>query len=98
MRDAKAASIASIMRTTLDIAADVLLAAKELAQREGSTAGAVISRLARQSLTGGSAAAASHAATPTAERLARLGIRALPHRGGVVTNAAIDRIRDEEGI
>jgi len=86
------------MRTTLDIADDVLLAAKELARHEQSSAGAVISRLARQSLTGGGAPSQSHALAPTAERLARLGIRALPHRGGIVTNASIDRIRDEEGI
>lgn len=85
------------MRTTLDIADDVLLAAKELAQRERSSAGAVISRLARQSLTAGAASPAAGAA-PMADRLARLGIRALPHRGGIVTNALIDRIRDEEGI
>ena len=36
------------MRTTLDIEDDVLQAAKELAQREGSTAGQVISALARR--------------------------------------------------
>ena len=38
------------MRTTLDIADDILRAAKEIAVREHSTAGAVISRLARQAL------------------------------------------------
>jgi len=80
------------MRTTLDIAEDVLLAAKELARRERSTVGAVISRLARQSLVAGDRPA------PTAERLARLGIRALPHRGGIIANASVDRIRDNEGI
>ena len=36
------------MRTTLDIEDDVLLAAKELARRSGSSAGQVLSRLARQ--------------------------------------------------
>ena len=39
------------MRTTLDIADDVLLAAKERARRENKTAGEVISELARQALT-----------------------------------------------
>jgi len=87
-----------IMRTTIDIAEDVLLAAKELARREGSSAGAVISRLARQSLIGGNAKPSSPNSTPTAKRLAKLGICALPHRGGVVTNTLIDRLRDEEGV
>ncbi len=40
------------MRTTLDIDDDVLLAAKELARREGETAGRVLSRLARAGLRG----------------------------------------------
>jgi hypothetical protein len=39
------------MRTTLDIEDDVLLAAKELARRDGTTAGRVISHLLRQALT-----------------------------------------------
>ena len=39
------------MRTTLDIDDDVLQAAKERASREGSTAGKVISDLARRALT-----------------------------------------------
>lgn len=64
--------------------------------------GAVISRLARQSLVAGGTEPSSPGPMPvpgpSAERLARLGIRALPHRGGIVTNAVIDRIRDEEGI
>ena len=38
------------MRTTLDIEDDVLQAAKELAEREKSTAGLVLSRLAREGL------------------------------------------------
>ncbi|MBI4028606.1 MAG: hypothetical protein HY360_26700 [Verrucomicrobia bacterium] len=36
------------MRTTLDIEDDVLEAARELAEREGSTSGRVLSTLARQ--------------------------------------------------
>jgi hypothetical protein len=39
------------MRTTLDIADDVLQAAKERARRERKTAGEVISELARSTLT-----------------------------------------------
>jgi hypothetical protein len=32
------------------------------------------------------------------EPLARYGIRPLPHRGGVVTNELVNRIRDEDGV
>ena len=39
------------MRTTLDIANDVLQAAKELARREKKTTGEVISELAQRALT-----------------------------------------------
>lgn len=39
------------MRTTLDIDDDVLQAAKELADARGSTAGKVLSELARKGLT-----------------------------------------------
>lgn len=39
------------MRTTLDIADDVLRAAKERARRENKTAGQVVSELLRQALT-----------------------------------------------
>lgn len=83
------------MRTTLDIADDVLYAAKELARTEHSSLGEVLSRLARQSLT---RSAAEPVQGETAARLARFGIQALPHRGGVVTDEQVNRIRKEEGI
>ncbi|MBL0159718.1 MAG: CopG family transcriptional regulator [Bryobacterales bacterium] len=38
------------MRTTLDIDDDILLAAKEMARMQGTTAGRVLSNLARKSL------------------------------------------------
>ncbi len=78
------------MRTTLDIADDVLRAAKELARREKKTAGEVISALARVGLT---------RAPPDPARKepeATLGIRPFPSRGGLVTNEIIDRLRDED--
>ena len=84
------------MRTTLDIADDVLLAAKEVARRDKSSIGAVLSDLARQSLLGKPAARSRAAAS--AGRLAALGIHPLPRRNAIVTNELIDRIRDEEGI
>jgi hypothetical protein len=78
------------VRTTLDIADDVLLAVKERARRERRSAGEVISDLARQSLQ-----ARSHAGE-VAEGGSLYGFRPLPHRGGTVSNELIDRLRDEE--
>jgi hypothetical protein len=78
------------MRTTLDIADDVLLAAKELARREKRTAGEVISELARKGLK-----AAQGPPGEATDEIA--GFRPFPSRGGVVTNALIDRLRDESG-
>ena len=78
------------MRTTLDIADDVLNAAKERARRENKTAGEVISELARMALT----------ATPqvprTSEPRAHYGLRPFPKRGGIVTNELIDRLREDD--
>lgn len=82
------------MRTTLDIEDDVLLAAKELARRAGTTAGRVISDLLRQALTQPSAATAGSIMEPTAT----YGFRPFPPRGSVVTNEQVDRLRDEEGV
>lgn len=76
------------MRTTLDIDDDVLRAAKELARREKKTAGAVISELSRRGL-----AATTAAPRPTK---ARYGFRPFPKRGAIVTNAQIDKLREED--
>ena len=77
------------MRTTLDIAEDVLEAAKERARRENKTAGEVISELARAAL------AAPAVGTPKAsEPKARYGFRPFPRRGGgVVTNELVNKLR-----
>lgn len=83
------------MRTTLDIADDVLFAAKELARREKKPLGQVISELARKAFAQPDAPLA---ATTVAEPLADYGIHPLPPRGAVVSNELIDRLRDEEGI
>jgi hypothetical protein len=82
------------MRTTLDIEDDVLLAAKETARRNKLSVGAVISDLARRSLMQ-PAEPATGRGTASRSRLARLGIHPLPKRGGIVTNEAIDRLRDD---
>lgn len=89
------------MRTTLDISDDILFAAKELAQREKKSLGQVISELARRAFATQSATYPENGATPVplvSERLATYGIHPLPKRGGIVTNALIDRLRDAEGI
>lgn len=83
------------MRTTLDIDADVLQAAKDLARREHSSAGAVISRLARDALTG--RGAASRQRTAGSGRTVA-GFRPFPARGKLVADEAIDALRDAEGV
>jgi hypothetical protein len=79
------------MRTTLDIADDVLQAAKERARRENKTAGEVISELARAALT-----ALPVKASKAAEPRSLYGIRPFPKRGGVVTNELIDKLREDD--
>ena len=91
------------MRTTLDIADDVLFAAKEIARREKKSLGETISELVRRAfaqhaaeLSGGEFPGSS---PPSAsERLSAYGIHPLPSRGGIVSNELIDRLRDEEGV
>jgi hypothetical protein len=79
------------MRTTLDIAEDVLQAAKERARRENKTAGEVISELARAALT-----APQPSPLKAKEPLARYGIRPFPKRGGIVTNELVNRLREDD--
>jgi hypothetical protein len=74
------------MRTTLDIEEDVLAAAKELAKREGRTAGQVLSALARKALTSGSA------------QTVRSGVPLLPSRHEVITLEHVQQLRDKDGV
>lgn len=78
------------MRTTLDIASDVLQAAKERARRENKTTGTVISELARSALT----------ATPVKSDVpipkASHGFRPFAKRGGIVTNELINKLREDD--
>lgn len=78
------------MRTTLDIANDILLAVKERARRQKRTAGEVLSDLAREALT--------RRREPPSEVKAEsfYGFEPLPHRGEAVSNELIDRLREEE--
>jgi hypothetical protein len=78
------------MRTTLEIADDVLQAARERARREGKTMGAVLSDLARLALT-------AHRETPPGEKQeSARGFQPFPSRGGVVTNDLIDHLREDD--
>jgi len=77
------------MRTTLDIAEDILAAAKERARRENKTTGEVISELARAALT------ASPRSAPKARQThSHHGIRPFPKRGNLVTNERVDKLRE----
>jgi len=78
------------MRTTLDIEDDVLQAAKELAQREGATAGKVISTLARRGLS-------VPPIKPKRPSRSRGGVPLLPSRGEVVTLEHVQELMDQEG-
>ena len=78
------------MRTTLDIADDVLAAARERAKREHKTMGDLVSQLARLGL---SARADEHAVK---EPEAHYGFRPFPSRGGIITNEMIDKLREED--
>ncbi len=82
------------MRTTLDIDDDVLATAKELARRERSSAGLVLSRLAREALIG--AHVPKGAATRRRQSVG--GFVPFESRGVVVSNDAVNALRDAEGI
>jgi hypothetical protein len=83
------------MRTTLDIDDDLLAAAKELARREGRSAGQVVSTLLRRSLTGVGSQAQPRARSPRSVA----GFRPFPAKQGMVTtNEQVDALRDAEGI
>lgn len=73
------------MRTTVDLDEDVLLAAKDAAQRRGVSVGKVLSDLARQAL--------SH----REEATTRNGVPLFPRRpeAQVVTPELINKLRDE---
>ena len=78
------------MRTTLDIEDDVLLAAKDMARREGLTAGQIISRLARVALT--------RRVDPQPSPPTVSGFRPLPARGVMVSNDQVNALRESEGV
>ncbi|CAN5346556.1 ribbon-helix-helix domain-containing protein [soil metagenome] len=87
-RARRCASI-TCMRTTISLDDDVLLAVQERARREKRTAGQVLSDLARQALTG------QHRQSEDGGRQHH-GFRPLPRRGSAVSNALIDRLREDD--
>ena len=88
------------MRTTLDIADDVLAAAKERARREHKSMGQVVSELIRQALTAprepSGLAPSGLAPSAVREPEAIYGVQPFASRGAVVTNDLIDRLRQDD--
>jgi Arc/MetJ family transcription regulator len=80
------------MRTTLDLDDDVLASAKEIARRENTTAGRVVSDLVRRALTG---AAAEVGVVRAREPAGAYGFKPFASRGKLVTRETIDRLREE---
>jgi hypothetical protein len=74
------------MRTTLSIDDDVLSAAKEMAAVQRTTAGKIISELARRALTQSAEGPLVH----------RNGFWVLPKRGGVVNSDLVKRLVEAE--
>jgi hypothetical protein len=79
------------MRTTLDIEDDVLAVAKELARRQGVSAGKVVSKLLRSALTGEASVQRSDAAVVAGFR------PFVASNQQLVSNEQIDQLRDIEG-
>jgi hypothetical protein len=78
------------VRTTLDIADDVMQAARERAKRERKTIGQMISELARRALL------TPQEPTGVKEPNEVYGIKPFARRGGIVTNQLINKLRDED--
>lgn len=82
------------MRTTLRIDDDLLVAVKEIAQRESKSAGAVVSDLLRKSLV---RAKGDDRRGQVEAAGVEFGFRPFPKRGSIVTNEVIDRLRENGG-
>ncbi len=80
------------MRTTVSLDDDVLFAVKERARRENRSVGEVLSDLARQALTN------QHMSATSGSEKVFHGFEPFPHRGEAVSNALIDRLREDEAV
>ena len=76
------------MRTTLNIDADVLAVAKQLAKTRNSTTGQVISDLARQALT--------RSPIRGEEPRYRNGFRILPATGQIITSEMVQKWLEDD--
>lgn len=85
------------MRTTFDIADDVLAAARERARREQKSIGQVLSELARQALTAPSSSASAQP-SEVREVPAVFGIQPFTRRGAIVTNELIEQLRQHDAF
>ncbi len=83
------------MRTTLDIEDDVLAAVRELARRQHTSAGQMVSRLLRVALSG--AAPMGQSSGSPIRTVAGFRPFAAP-AGQVVSNERIDQLRDGTGL
>lgn len=86
-----------MMRTTLDLADDVLAAARERAQRERKSIGQIISELARQALVASTRASAPQASM-VRESPAVYGLQPFPSRSTLVTNELINELRQDDAF
>ncbi len=89
------------MRTTLDIAEDVLLAVKDRARRQNCSTGELLSDLAREALTRRNQGfevrePRSYYGIAAREPVSFYGFEPFPYRGGVVSNELINKLRDED--
>jgi len=79
------------VRTTLDIADDVLMAVKERARRQRRSVGDLLSDLAREALTH-----RSREDSGAEKPKSFYGFEPLPHRGPPVSNELINKLREED--
>ncbi len=80
------------MRTTLDIAEDVLLAARTLGKQERKSVGQVLSELARKGL------AVSNGISNLDSGEEFLGFKPIPARGVTVNSQLVERLNESELI
>ncbi len=88
MRRGLSCGILRCVRTTLNIEDHILQAAKEIAQRQGSTTGRVLSQLARIGL---------RVANSEEPGVIRGGVPLVPSRGEVVTLERVRQLIEREG-
>ncbi|MFA5372109.1 MAG: hypothetical protein WC053_07585 [Sideroxydans sp.] len=85
------------MRTTLDIDDTVLAAAKELARSQRLSTGQVVSDLLRKAMTG-QVGRGVEPANPMVVNQNAAGFRPFAAGQAIVTNDAVNRLRESEGI